>query len=88
MRTAEAFALAEGPPGSHPVDLDRTSETPAVRRNPLHAKSESGWVVRWPSERYRDEYAGLATYPLQDDTAEPTPDAIRRRLFVNLPERW
>ena len=41
----------------------------------------------WPSERYEHEYGPRSDYlPAR---AEPLPpDAARRRVLVDLPERW
>ncbi len=63
-----------------------------LRRNPLYA----GDQVRWPSERYRAEYAALATYPVRADGPEeavagtdPAIDRLaRRRVLLDLPARW
>lgn len=61
-----------------------------LRRNPLY---ENGRIA-WPSPRYASEYGPLATYPERSDaeaeiTAAPAfADAIRRRVYVDLPERW
>ena len=87
LRHAEAFAVAEGAPARAPVDLAAASRG-APCRNPLYAGEDGRWVVRWPSERYRAEYAALATYPPEDASSGPTPDGLRRRVFLDLPERW
>jgi hypothetical protein len=63
-----------------------------LRRNPLY---EAG-AIRWPSERYEREYGPLATYPMRTEApaeavagADPLVDALaRRRVLVDLPERW
>jgi SAM-dependent methyltransferase len=63
-----------------------------LRRNPLY---EAG-AIRWPSERYEREYGPLATYPMRTEApaeavagADPLVDAMaRRRVLVELPERW
>ena len=75
-----AAGLAVPPPGTR------------LRRNPLY---EAG-AIRWPSERYEREYGPLATYPLRADApaeavagANAAVDALaRRRVLVDLPERW
>ena len=72
--------LAVPPPGTR------------LRRNPLY---EAG-AIRWPSERYEREYGPLATYPMRTEApaeavagADPLVDALaRRRVLVDLPERW
>ena len=63
-----------------------------LRRNPLY---HAGAVV-WPSPRYEAEYGVLATYPAEAEGplhavagADPAIDALaRRRVLVDLPERW
>ena len=50
-----------------------------LRRNPLLV---NGKVV-FPSDRYREEYGPLMGY-----LTDPTMDAVRRRAYVSLPERW
>ena len=63
-----------------------------LRRNPLYA----GRRVQWPSERYAHEYGPLATYPAETDAPElavaGASDEIdqlaRRRVLLDLPERW
>ncbi len=75
-----AAGLAVPPPGTR------------LRRNPLY---EAG-AVCWPSERYEREYGPLATYPMRTDApdeavagADASVDALaRRRVLVDLPERW
>lgn len=87
LATADAFAFAEGPAAAGGAEAFASSPA-SLRRNPLYTEGDRGWTVTWPSERYRDDYAALATYPLHDTSAEPTPETIRRRVFVALPERW
>lgn len=51
----------------------------ALRLNPLVCPDG----VRWPSERYRAEYASGCAW------ADPnTADPVRTRRVVDLPERW
>ncbi len=54
-----------------------------LRLNPLY----DGGALVWPSERYAQEYGPRSDYlPAR---AEPLPpDAARRRVLVDLPERW
>ena len=70
-----------------------------LRLNPLYRPTDRGWSIAWPSPRYRAEYEGRATFPcwlgaqhpgVPAVEQEPTPDldAVRRRVFVDLPERW
>ena len=63
-----------------------------LRRNPLY---EAG-AICWPSPRYAQEYGPLATYPAEADApaeaiagSSAAIDALaRRRVLVELPERW
>lgn len=62
-----------------------------LRRNPLYA---DGNIV-WPSDRYEREYGMLATYPraveapAQAVAGTQSVDALaRRRVLLDLPERW
>lgn len=66
----------------------------SLRRNPLYGEDVGTAAIRWPSERYKQEYASLATYPatsaapLRTVASVANSDAVRRREFVDLPERW
>ena len=91
---AEAFSLALGDAARpRPVIAGLAMPPPgaALRKNPLYGEDDR---VRWPSPRYRDEYAAQATYPLHSQaprTARRTPAAemsVRSRELVDLPERW
>jgi hypothetical protein len=88
LREAEAFAVAEAPREAVPVRLVAPSDLGAFRRNPLYARDGDEWRVRWPTERYEREYAGLATYRPSDRSDGPTAANVRTRTFVDLPERW
>lgn len=86
---AVSFAADAGAPRA--VGLFASAPAGArLRRNPLY---EDGRIV-WPSPRYEAEYGALATYPPRSDaaaeitTAPVFADAIRRREYVDLPERW
>ena len=58
-----------------------------VVRN-IHHELYVGGVLSWPSERYAQEYGPRSTY-LPARLPEPLPaDAARRRVLVDLPERW
>ena len=88
---AAGYAAAEAP---RPVvaGLAVPSSGTRLRRNPLY---EAG-AISWPSERYEREYGPLATYPMHADApaeavagADMAVDALaRRRVLVDLPERW
>jgi len=97
LRDTQALTLAVGSAAAmtpRPVTggLAMPAAGTRLRRNPLY---EAG-SVRWPSPRYEAEYAPLATYPLATDAPETavagrdagTDAAIRRRVFIDLPERW
>lgn len=97
LARAPAVALAAGLAASetpHPVVAGLAVPPPGtrLRRNPLY---EAG-AIRWPSERYEREYGPLATYPMRADApdeavagADAAVDALaRRRVLVDLPERW
>ncbi len=64
--------------------------------NALYGPVANGRVLAFPSARYAAEYAALATYPPQiaADLAETVatgavdPELVRRRVYVDLPERW
>ncbi|HEY0523218.1 MAG TPA: hypothetical protein VGD08_07505, partial [Stellaceae bacterium] len=97
LRRAQALTLAAGSAATmRPRAVTGGLAMPAagtrLRRNPLY---EAG-TVRWPSPRYEAEYAPLATYPSATDAPETavascdagTDAAIRRRVFIDLPERW
>lgn len=95
LRRVEAFAVAAGPGRpAGPATLSGLLTLPrvpeAVRPNPLYAAAGKGEErVAWPSERYRREYEGAATYPVMRRTgAGITTAGLRRREFVALPERW
>lgn len=76
----EAWSLVEGAEPARAVEggLALPPEGAALRPNPL--LGEEG--VRWPSDRYRDEYADDCLW------ADTTGDDIRTRRLVDLPERW
>ena len=76
----EAWSLVEGGGPARAVagGLALPPEGAALRRNPL--LGEEG--VRWPSDRYRDEYADGCVW------AGTIGDDIRTRRLVDLPERW
>lgn len=66
-----------------------------LRLNPLYRQDADAARIVWPSPRYQDEYAGLASYPMRwtgADTLDPddphAADLLRRRIYVDLPPRW
>lgn len=89
--TTEAFAVAVGARRRHQAGSFAAPQPgAALRRNPLCQPNGPAW----PSDRYRDEYAGRATYrcdPALPERVTMAPqwlDAVRRRDLVDLPERW
>ena len=104
LKACEAFSLVAGPgmrPAPRAVldGITLPREGAALRLNPLFKPDGNGaYAIEWPSERYEQEYAGRVTYPLHSDgpkTLEwrggveaPVADRVRRREFVELPERW
>ncbi len=86
LADAAAVSLAASAPAPRPVEAGLAMPLPsaALRRNPLYVDGR----VRWPSERYEREYAGLATYPIEAGGHERTEDAVRRRVLLDLPDRW
>ena len=100
---AEAFSVEDAGSGPlerpQPVTgrLSHPAADAALRLNPLYRRQDQGFRVAWPSPRYEAEYAGRATYPdhltarhhdeLGHD-ATVRADAVRRRILVDLPERW
>ena len=95
----EAFAVEDRPRGpAH--KLERGLAVPPagaqLRLNPLYRPRQDGLAIDWPSDRYRAEYGSRATYPesLPDSTVQQLEqagqevEAARRRILVDLPERW
>lgn len=76
----------------------------ALRLNPLFKPRDGGLTIEWPSPRYRTEYEPRTTLPhtlttteserlaaiaaRRPETSGAIDDAIRRRILVDLPERW
>jgi SAM-dependent methyltransferase len=99
LRRVEAFALAAGPglaraPRALVGGLALPPDGAILVRNPLYRDGPSGPEIAWPSERYRAEYAGAATYPLRPEAPEravagpAVARPARRRELLTLPERW
>ncbi len=74
----------------------------ALRLNPLFKPRDGGLTIEWPSPRYETEYQPRTTLPHTLTTAESErlaavvlgrdasgiDEAVRRRILVDLPERW
>ncbi|GJE32616.1 class I SAM-dependent methyltransferase [Methylobacterium oxalidis] len=104
IRSCEAFSVVAGPgmrpaPRSVVDGLSLPREGTQLRLNPLYVPDGAGaYAIRWPSERYEQEYAAQVTYPMRSPGPEaldwvgppsaPEADRVRRREFVDLPERW
>ena len=83
LEHSEAVALVAGDP-LRPYDGDLGEPLGPLVPNPLYV----GGVLTWPSERYAQEYGPRSTY-LPEPWPDPLPaDAARRRLLLDLPERW
>jgi SAM-dependent methyltransferase len=103
LRRCEAFSVVAGP-GMRPAPrtvadgITLPSEGTLLRLNPLYRETADGdYAIAWPSERYEAEYGPRITYPLRSRGPEtldwvggqtPDTDRVRRREFVDLPERW
>lgn len=76
----EAWSLAEGGDPARRVDggVALPPDDAALRPNPLLGDGE----VRWPSDRYRDEYAAGCSW------TSGRGDPVRTRRLVDLPARW
>ena len=94
LRDVEAFSLVVGDataPRPVLVGLALPLAGATLRKNPLYGDDGS---VRWPSDRYRDEYAARATYPSRSQApcgarcVPATEPRARTRELVDLPERW
>jgi SAM-dependent methyltransferase len=103
LRGSEAVGLVAGAPRSHRAGTSGLPLPPPgtrLRHNPLLGRGEV-WPgeVRWPSARYAAEYAarsGYLTEPVGYSVpaeavagSHPAVDGLaRRRLLLDLPERW
>jgi hypothetical protein len=99
LRGVEAFSVVFGPgvrPAPRPLRDGLTLPLAGreLRRNPLYHHEGEAFRIRWPSDRYREEYAARATYPettqapRQASAGPETEGFARRRELLDLPERW
>ncbi|MFG1884028.1 class I SAM-dependent methyltransferase [Micromonospora sp. NPDC049102] len=82
----EAVGLARDA-GDAPADAALLGPAPAspLRPNPLYTDG----VRCWPDPRWAAEYGDRAAAYLPERwPTDPGPDAVRRRLLLDLPERW
>lgn len=99
----EAFSVVAGPgmrpaPRSVVDGLTLPKKGTGLALNPLYVSDGEGFTIRWPSERYEAEYAARVTYPQRSSgplhldwngpVDGPLAERVRRREFVDLPERW
>lgn len=104
LSRVEAFSVVAGPgmrPAPRRIidGITLPREGTQLRLNPLYEPDAGGgYAIAWPSDRYEAEYAARATYPLRSTGPEvldwvggldtPESDRVRRREYVDLPERW
>ena len=90
---AEAVSLLSPTAARLHADRLELGERPTtLHLNPLYRRDAGAREARivWPSERYGAEYGPLATYPATWDGADSAsdPEAVRRRIYLDLPTRW
>lgn len=76
---------------AEPPDLTLLGPAPgtALRSNPLYGTVDEPRARCWPHERWAAEYGPhAATYLPERWESLPMPEAVRRRLLLDLPERW
>ena len=104
LRACEAFSVVAGPgmrpaPRSVVDGLTLPPKGAVLALNPLYGRDgPMPYPILWPSERYEAEYAARVTYPLRSSGPDtltfaggpeaPEVERVRRREFVDLPERW
>ena len=93
LDAVEAFSVEDrrdlsGSPRVLGQGLSMPGVDATLRLNPLYRPRDEGYAIAWPSPRYEAEYGGRATYPglIADDRFDS--EAVRRRILVDLPERW
>lgn len=94
LASVDAFSIEDRPAGpaqavKHGIAVPSPSAT--LRLNPLYQEDEIGLAIAWPSRRYEAEYGGHATYPARlsgGELALSHAEAVRRRILVDLPDRW
>ena len=86
----EAFSLIEGAGVPH-IPSAGLAMPPADKHlapNPLIGERPGHDHVRWPSDRYRDEYQRNCWWANEDGELPFPADPVRLRRVVDLPERW
>ena len=87
----EAYSIVEG--GREPSralvgGLAMPRPDVKLRPNPLLGGRLGHEHVRWPCQRYRDEYGRNCFWANADDELPGQVDPVRLRRVVDLPERW
>lgn len=82
----EAVSLIEG--GGLGRTIDGGLFMPVANTTLVPNPLLDGATVRWPSERYREEYEGACLWALPDRELGTMRDPVRLRRLVDLPERW
>ena len=99
LQFVEAFAVedrARAPAHALSGGLSVPLSKAVLQLNPLYRPDRDGLAVSWPSSRYEAEYGPRTTYPVRLSEQEvrmlqvsaSNERAARRRILVDLPERW
>ena len=83
---AAAIALAWPPEQRRGPSLTRARPRARLRLNPL--LDPDSLELRWPSERYREEYEALSSHLRGVDRSAGEDELYRRRVLLDLPEAW
>lgn len=87
----EAWSVVEGGGPARPLTGGLALPPPGatLRRNPLLGERPGHEHVRWPSERWRDDYgAGCYWANRDEEFGGAIPDDARLRRALDLPQRW
>ena len=86
----EAWSLVEGGGAARPLTygLAVPPTHATLRPNPLLGDRPGHDAVRWPSDRWRQEYGQGCYWANRDDEFASLPAPERLRRLVDLPERW
>ena len=91
-----AVSLVRNPDDTIRRRIGTQAADPRLRLNPLYRQEGTSRRIAWPSSRYEQEYAELASYPLtwdgpdeiELDGSEAASALFRNRTYVDLPPRW